>query len=59
MLRDYPEEWVGVHNEEIVAHHADLKEFVELLKAGDLLELSIAADRMIPRTAADDTEVNG
>ena len=53
LLREYPEEWLGVHSEEVVAHHADLNEFVELLKAGGLLELSIATDRMIPRTSAE------
>ncbi len=51
LLRDYPEEWLGVHREEVVAHHPDLNEFVELLKAGGLLDLSIAADRMTPRTS--------
>ena len=59
LLREYPEEWLGVHDEVIVAHHADLNEFVELLKAGGLLDLSIAADRMIPRTPSDDTEAHG
>jgi len=59
LLREYPEEWLGVHDEAIVAHHADLNEFVELLKAGGLLDLSIAADRMIPRTSAGDIEVKG
>ena len=49
LFREYPEEWVGVHEEAIVAHHANLNEFVELLKAGGLLDLDVAADRMIPR----------
>jgi hypothetical protein len=40
---------VGVHHEMVVAHHADLNEFVDLLKARGLLDLNIAADRMIPR----------
>lgn len=59
MLPAHPEEWRGVHREEVVAHHTDLNEFVELPKAGGLLELSVAADRMIPHTSAGDTEANG
>ena len=58
MLREYPEEWLGVRDEAIVAHHADLNRFVELLKAGGLLNMSVAADRMSPRTSAGDTEAN-
>ncbi len=49
LIAEHPAEWVGVHHEMVVAHHADLNEFVDLLKARGLLDLNIAADRMIPR----------